>query len=225
MQFDQLNVPPEIEAELRRLESTYDFRKMADKGANGYLFIARNKVLNRNVAIKFYYWAEGVGAHVEPQSLASVKAEGIIDVLSASVVGSEWALFITPFCPSGDLDRYREKHRFGLRQAVRFVEQLLHGVSALHVRSFVHRDLKPENILVSETGGPLIADFGSVRLVPDDQTHVTGSGHAVLYRPPESFDTSKYDRRGDVYQCGFVLWFSFTFRGRSSRWRSRGLRV
>ena len=57
--FDQLGVPREIELELERLEATYQFQKMADKGANGYLFIARNKVLKRDVAIKFYFWADG----------------------------------------------------------------------------------------------------------------------------------------------------------------------
>lgn len=206
MNLDQLSVPAEIERELRRLEPSYDFKKRADKGENGYLFIARNKLLGRDVAIKFYYWADGYRAHVEPRSLALVKSDAIIEVLEAALVGEEWALFITPFCAAGDLDRYRETHRFGLRSGLRFVERLLHGVSALHAKRFVHRDLKPENILVSDEGGPLIADFGSVRMVPEDQSHVAGSGHAVLYRPPESFDTLTYDRRGDIYQSGIILY-------------------
>ena len=79
------------------------------------------------------------------------------------------------------------------------------GVSALHQKGFVHRDLKPENLLVSNAGGPLIADFGSVRIVPEGQSDVAGSGHAVLYRPPESFESGRYDRRGDLYQCGMVF--------------------
>jgi hypothetical protein len=71
LHFDQLGVPKEVETELVRLTATYDIRKLSDKGANGYLFIARNRVLERDVAIKFYYWADGYRAHLEPSVLAA----------------------------------------------------------------------------------------------------------------------------------------------------------
>jgi serine/threonine protein kinase len=205
LNLDQLGVPHEIVAEVERLAATYEFEKLADKGQNGYLFFAKNRVLDRRVAIKFYFWADGVRAHVEPKSLAAVQSAAIIEILEATVVGNEWALFVTPYYRNGDLDRFRESYRFGLREGLRFAESLLNGVSALHKQRFVHRDLKPENILVSEEHLPLIADFGSVRIIPEDRTDVPGSGHAVLYRPPESFSSRRYDYRGDVYQCGLVL--------------------
>ena len=203
--LDSLGLPEQIADEVSRLSATYEFEKLSDKGQNGYLFMAFNTVLQRRVAIKFYFWADGVREHIEPQSLASVKSPNVIEVLDASLVGDEWAMFVTPFCENGDVDRFREKYRFGLREGIRFVSSLLDGVACLHQRGFVHRDLKPENLLVASDRTPLIADFGSVRLIPDGQTDVPGSGHAVLYRPPESFLTARYDRRGDLYQCGMVL--------------------
>jgi len=145
--LDGLGLPEEIATEVSRLSTTYDFEKLSDKGQNGYLFIAFNTVLQRRVAIKFYFWADGVREHIEPQSLASVKSPNVIDVLDASLVGSEWAMFVTPFCNNGDVDRFREKYRFGLREAVRFASSLLDGVACLHQRGFVHRYLKPENLL------------------------------------------------------------------------------
>lgn len=204
--IEQLGLPLEIEKELRRLSETYDIIKVSDKGQNGYLFIARNRIINRKVAIKFHFWADGARVHVEPASLVAVKSGHIIEVLDASLVGKEWALFVTPFCERGDLDRYRETNHFGLHEALRFVVALLDGVSALHQQAFVHRDLKPENILISDSCLPLIADFGSVRLIPEGARNVPGSGHAVLYRPRESFTSGRYDRRGDIYQCGIVLY-------------------
>lgn len=204
--FDQLGLPAEIETELVRLSASYEFLKLSEKGQNGYLFVARNKVLDRPVAIKFYYWADGYRAHVEPRSLSGVISPSIIEVLEASVVGDEWALFVTPFCLNGDLDRFREMNRFGLRDALRFTSELLDGVATLHEKGYVHRDLKPENILVSDSRSPLIADFGSVRLIPEGEIDVPGSGHAVLYRPPESFENNRYDKRGDIYQSGIVLY-------------------
>ncbi len=204
--IDLLDLPDEIAAEVERLTATYEFEKLSEKGENGYLFIARNSVIDRRVAIKFYFWADGTREHVEPKTLAAVKSDSVVKVMDASLVGDEWAMFITPFCSNGDLDRFRESHRFGLRDGLMFVSQLLEGVAALHQSGFVHRDLKPENLLVSDAHGPLIADFGSVRRIPNGQKDVSGSGHAVLYRPPESFLTARYDRRGDLYQCGIVLY-------------------
>ncbi len=205
LNVESMSLPDEIGAEIQRLQGTYDFYKLSEKGQNGYLFIAHNRVIGRKVAIKFYYWADGIRGHIEPKSLASVGSQSVIDVLDAALVGDEWAMFVTPFCQHGDLDRFREKHRFGLREALHFTSLLLDGVAALHQKGFVHRDLKPENLLVSDTGAPLIADFGSVRVIPYGQSHVSGSGHAILYRPPESFVSGRYDRRGDLYQCGMVL--------------------
>ena len=101
------------------IASDATFEKLSDKGRNGYLFKAHNRVLDRSVAIKFYFWADGYRAHVEPQALARVASRSIIEILEASVVGEEWALFVTPFCEQGDVDRYLETNRFGLREALR----------------------------------------------------------------------------------------------------------
>jgi len=51
---DSLDLPEEIAAEVERLTATYEFVKLSEKGQNGYLFIARNSVIDRRVAIKFY---------------------------------------------------------------------------------------------------------------------------------------------------------------------------
>ncbi len=88
---DQLGLPLEVEDEIRRLDATYDFEKLAEKGQNGYLIIGRNRVIDRRVAIKFYYWADGVRLHVEPQSLAAVRSDAIIEILEANVIGQGWA--------------------------------------------------------------------------------------------------------------------------------------
>lgn len=202
---DQPNLPSDVADELNRLTSTYCFEERSKKGQNGYLFMAQNKVIDRKVAIKFYFRADGNKEHFEPKSLAAVKCESVIEILDAYLVGNEWAMFVTPHCKNGDLDEYCKDHKFGLRNALEFTSRLLEGVSALHENSFLHRDLKPENLLVSDHGWPLIADFGSVCSIPKGHSDVTASGHAALYRPPESFATNRYDRRGDIYQCGIVL--------------------
>jgi len=69
----------------------------------------------------------------------------------------------------------------------------------------VHRDLKPANIMI-QSGTPKIADFGSIRTLDPGTRDVVASRHSVLYRPPESFVTSRYTLQGDIYQMGLVTY-------------------
>ena len=65
LNIDAMGLPDEIASEVERRTATYDFQKLSEKGQNGYLFIARNRVIDRKVAIKFYYWADGIREHIE----------------------------------------------------------------------------------------------------------------------------------------------------------------
>lgn len=72
--------------------------------------------------------------------------------------------------------------------------------------NLLHRDLKPQNILLNDKYNPKIADFGSVKRIPEDKSYVNGSKHAALYRPPESFYNSIYYYCSDIYQVGMVFY-------------------
>ena len=52
----------------------------------------------------------------------------------------------------------------------------------------------------------LIGDFGSVKKIPEDTSTVPGSGHSLIYTPPESITSGKYGIPGDIYQIGMVLY-------------------
>jgi eukaryotic-like serine/threonine-protein kinase len=54
--IDSLNAPDEIKDSLRQLSNNISFNKQSTKGANGYLFFGHNKILDKKVAVKYYYW-------------------------------------------------------------------------------------------------------------------------------------------------------------------------
>lgn len=204
--IDTLNAPDEIKNSLRQLSNNISFNKQSTKGANGYLFFGHNKILDKNVAVKYYYWGGDKTYHAEPKQLSEIKSDNVIDIYHAEMIGNEWAFFITEYCPKGDLDGLISNEPLGVCEALNILSQILNGLSHLHGASLVHRDLKPQNIFLTDDDMAVIGDFGSVKNVPEGMDSVPGSGHSILYRPPESFLTGDYGYSGDIYQLGIILY-------------------
>lgn len=211
------NVPPKILAALSGLEEHYaDFQEIT-RGANGYLFFARNRISNASVAIKFYAGVPGDERHDEPRQLSAIASPNVLPILDARNVSDEWAYFVTPRCTGGDLDDLIST-RPSVHTAIDIALGICAGTSAIHAQRMVHRDLKPANIVMDE-GTPRIADFGSVKALLPGEMETTASQHSILYRPPESFDTHRYSVKGDVYQLGLLMYQLFggtlSYDGRS----------
>lgn len=204
--IEGISAPKEIKAALLNLSKTYSFSKEVDKGANGYLFFGCNRIMATDVAVKFYYWGGEKEYHAEPRNLAAIHCENILSILDASFINNDWAYFVTPYCPNGDLDDYIEQTKFGNLQAIDFVSSVLTGLSHLHAERFLHRDLKPSNIYVDNNMQAVIGDFGSLKVTPKGIDEVPSSSHSKLYRPPESILYNTYSSKGDIYQMGIVLY-------------------
>ena len=92
--------------------------------------------------------------------------------------------------------------------ALHIIRGVLNGVGALHAAPnfLLHRDLKPANILIDKTMSPIIADFGSIKRLPENSTEVAASQHSSLYQPPESYECRKYYITSDIYQIGILFY-------------------
>lgn len=203
--IDGLSAPDAIKAQLRVLSRDIEFSREITKGANGYLYFGRNRILKTKVAVKFYYWGGDARFHAEPSALAQLVGDNILSIQNAGLLDGEWAYFVTAFCRNGDLDDLLDSSSIGNIEAVERTCQLLSGVGVLHEHRYVHRDLKPANIYVGDNYQSIIGDFGSIKHIPDGQSSIPASSHSVLYRPPESVESNSYGFEGDIYQCGLVL--------------------
>ncbi|MEQ8284882.1 protein kinase [Thalassospira sp.] len=202
--IDTRNLPEAIALSLNELAVHYaDFGENHD-GRNGHLFSARNKVSNAEVAIKYYYGEPGDARHDEPRVLQEINSPNVINIYEARNVDDEWAFFITPWRQDGNLDRLISE-RCKLRRAITLTTNIALGLSELHQRNLVHRDLKPANIVLNNDV-PEIADFGSVKLLPNAVGQTTASQHTLLYKPPEAFIDGTYTKQGDYYQLGCILY-------------------
>lgn len=203
--FDTIDLPGPIQKQLGILAKNIDLQKRSQKGACGWLFFGRNRIHNQEVAIKFYDWSDDLQYHAEPTHLGALDSENIIRVYGASFVDEDYAYFETPYFKNGDLDAEISNGVRGNLRAIAVVRDILSGLSHLHANNLVHRDLKPQNILIADNQKAVIGDFGSVKRIPEGSSSVPGSGHSLIYRPPESVNTGQYRVAGDFYQVGVIL--------------------
>jgi len=186
------------------LSKDIEFRSISEKGANGYVLFGHNRVLKRDVVVKFYYW--GSGDHAEPELLAKLESDYILKVYHAESLNKDDAYFMTPHCASGDLLDAINKRRFGNVEAIDIIGQIAAGTSFLHGNGYLHRDLKPENLFCVSESKFVIGDFGSVVPQHEDGSANSRTRHSLIYRTPEEITQRKYYRQGDVYQLGMVLY-------------------
>lgn len=172
------------------------------KGGNGEVVLGRHRALDRRVALKVHYSASDAPFD-DPKRLCQVNNANVLRVYDARALADDLVYFCTEVAEDGDLEDWVPKRPRSLHEGVDILLGVLNGVAALHALQMLHRDLKPANILMHE-GRPLIADFGSVRVVPEVGGAVPASRHTILYRPPEAFSPGEFTARSDVYQVGVV---------------------
>lgn len=195
--------PEPLHGALQELSKVNDITSFGTKGANGYIVFGTNKVLNRPIVTKFYYWENG--DHAEPELLAKLEHPNILKVYHAASIDEDYAFFTTKHCSGGDLDSVIHLRRVKLLDTTDIAMQVSSGVAFLHGHSYVHRDLKAENVFCDE-GNYVIGDFGSVARCDATGYTQTLTKHSLIYRPPESVGTNDYLKAGDIYQLGILLY-------------------
>lgn len=176
------------------------------EGCNGYVFFGNHQIFRKKVAIKYYYFGEN--SHEEVALLKNIKHKNILPIWDAHTVGDGWAYFITDKMDNGTLDDLLSSSVISTNQAMNIVKGILLGVGKMHEAPnfLLHRDLKPANILLDNFGNPVIADFGSVKRLPQEADRVTATRLSALYKPPEAYAQCCYLCQSDIYQIGMVMY-------------------
>src|SRR5437763_5595033 len=193
----------------------YELLEEIGRGGQGVVFRARQKSLNRTVALKVSslgQWASK--AHLkrfrrEAEAAASLDHPGIVPIYE--VGEREGACYFSmKFVEGGQLDEVVKRAPMSIRQAAELIAKVARTVHYAHEHGILHRDIKPGNILLDAKGEPLLTDFGLVRLVEAEST-ITRTREALgtpSYMAPEQAagEQRKLSNATDVYGLGAVLY-------------------
>jgi serine/threonine protein kinase/Flp pilus assembly protein TadD len=214
---------PDVTFETDQLGVVGDYELLEEigRGSQGTVYRARQKSLNRTVALKVIrpgQWT--TRAHLkrfqlEAEAAASLDNPNIVPVYEVGERNGS-CYFSMRFIEGGSLDQAfnREPRSFGIRCAAELIAKLARAVHYAHQRGILHRDIKPGNILIDAKGEPLVTDFGIARLVEGESTvtHTLETLGTPSYMAPEQAltNSSELTSATDVYGLGAVLYHLLT---------------
>ncbi len=143
----------------------------------------------------------------EAKSLAKLSHPNIVKVHDyGEHDGSPY--LVMEYLPGGTLKKVLGKS-IPWQEAVRLILPVARGVAYAHQRGILHRDIKPANVLITDSGEPMLSDFGIAKLFESGETTaLTGSGMAIgtpEYMAPEQWN-GVTSPQSDLYSLGIVFY-------------------
>lgn len=190
------------------LDARYEITGVAGHGGMGTVYVARDHVLDRDVAVKVLDIADRGGSRVarlqrEAHILARLDHPGIVPVHDAGTLPDGRAFYVMKLVKGRRLDDLAAQ-AIPLADRLSAFGRVLDAVAFAHAHGVVHRDLKPENVMVGGFGEVYVMDWG----VAQDQT---GDGEAAVvgtpgFMPPEQErPRERVDGRADIFALGAML--------------------
>jgi eukaryotic-like serine/threonine-protein kinase len=193
----------------------YELLEEIGRGGQGVVFRARQKSLNRTVALKVIslgQWASKV--HLkrfrrEAEAAASLDHPSIVPIYEVGERDGS-CYFSMKFVEGGQLDEVARRTPISIRQAAELIAKVARTVHYAHEHGILHRDIKPGNILLDAKGEPHLTDFGLARLVESESsvTHTLDILGTPSYMAPEQAvgNNTAVSNATDVYGIGAVLY-------------------
>jgi serine/threonine-protein kinase len=193
----------------------YELLEEIGRGGQGVVYRARQKSLNRTVALKVIglgQWA--TPAHLkrfrrEAESAANLDHPCIVPIYDVGEYEGS-CYFSMKFIDGGQLDEVAKRTPISPHDAAELIAKLARAVHYAHEHGILHRDIKPGNVLVDTKGEPHLTDFGLARLLETKSTvtHTLDVLGTPSYMAPEqaSGRNEQLTSATDVYGLGAVLY-------------------
>jgi serine/threonine protein kinase/Tfp pilus assembly protein PilF len=193
----------------------YELLEEVGRGGQGVVFRARQKSLNRTVALKVIslgQWASKMHLRRfrrEAEAAASLDHPGIVPIHEVGERDGS-CYFSMQFIEGGQLDEVVKHTPMPIRGAVELIAKVARTVQYAHEHGILHRDIKPGNILLDDKGEPHLTDFGLARLIETEST-MTRTLEVLRtpsYMAPEQAvgNNAELTSAVDVYGLGAVLY-------------------
>ena len=207
-----------FDTEMPGILGDYELLEEIGRGGQAVVYRARQKSLNRVVALKVVQTGERTirerlrRFRLEAEAAASLDNPNIIPIYEVGERNGS-CYFSMKFIAGGPLDELLKREPMPIRRAAQLIAKLARAVDYAHGRGILHRDIKPGNILVDLKGEPHLSDFGLARLTETEST-VTRTiemlGTPSYMAPEQALGHSQPTSTTDVYGLGAVLYHLLT---------------
>ncbi len=208
----------------QKINDRYEIIQTIGEGGMANVYLAKDTILNRNVAIKIL---RGDLANDEKfvrrfqreaLSASSLSHPNIVEIYDVGEDNGNYFI-VMEYIPGKNLKQLLKKRgSLTVHEVVDIMLQITSAMSVAHDAMIIHRDLKPQNILIMDDGGIKITDFGIAMALNATQLTQTNSAMgSVHYFPPEQASGKGATLKSDVYSLGIMMYELLTgvlpFRG------------
>ncbi|HYX70128.1 MAG TPA: serine/threonine-protein kinase, partial [Terriglobales bacterium] len=197
----------------------YRVESKLGEGGMGVVYLARDEVLGRPVAVKLL---QGTALQEptakarflrEARAIAALSHPAIAVVYQAGEADSV-AYLAMEYLPGRSLREELSRGPLGPERLLKFAEQLASALEHAHSRGILHRDIKSSNVMLSDDDQVKLLDFGLAQMVSAGDagatlSQLTATGAWVgtlLYAAPEVISGYPASFRSDIYSLGVLLY-------------------
>ena len=195
------------------IKERYEIVEILGEGGMAFVYKAKDKQLQRNVAIKTlkpnYVNQEKFVDRFrrEAQTAANLNRPNIVQIFDWGIEDEPY--FVMEYIEGNTLTSIITGNKtVGLNDILYIGSQVANGLKEAHKHGLVHRDIKPGNIMITPDGKVKVTDFGIVSL-QNEESDITKTG-AVLgtasYISPEQAQGKPVSFESDLYSLGTVLY-------------------
>ncbi len=202
----------------------FSIERLLGQGGMGAVYLARDRQLDRPVAIKVLPPEFAQQSDLRERFLretriaASFSHPNIVPVFSVEDRDGLLAFAMGYVEGESVAELVQRNGPLSVRETVRLLQDVSYALAYAHSRGVVHRDIKPDNIMIERaTGRALVMDFGISRSITAAVAtpSLTRVGEVVgtpEYMSPEQASGDTVDGRSDLYSLGLVAWFALAGR-------------
>ena len=202
------------------VDNRYDIVRPLGSGGMGEVYLARDRTLGRDVALKILrsqFAGDRESAERfkrEALSAARLSHPSIVQVYDRGDTEDGSSYIAMEYVPGGTLkERITGEGPLDARLAASYGYQVAEALGAAHAKGIVHRDIKPQNVLITAPGQAKVADFGIARAASaagDSHTQTGTVMGTAGYMSPEQALGRPATPKSDLYSLGVVLYEAVT---------------
>ncbi len=200
----------------------YKILEPIGKGGMGEVYLAKDTILDRKVALKFLSAERQQDPAARQKLLKEARAAAALDhpfickVYETGEVQGE-GFIAMEYVEGQDLKQKLEKEPLSIRESLRITLEIAEALEEAHKRGVLHRDLKPANIMITPQNHVKVMDFGLAKrflsgeeTIAQTITQATETEQGTLigtlaYMSPEQARGEGIDARSDIFSLGIIL--------------------